>query len=49
MSLKNRDNHNRWRNKSIGCYPLASSVPIEKSAEFEMDVGKRLCAGAVCK
>lgn len=28
---------------------LASPVPIEKSAEFEMDVGRRLCAGAVCK
>ena len=23
--------------------------PIEKSAEFEMDVGRRLCAGAACK
>ena len=28
----------------IGCCPLASPVPIEKSAEFEMDVGRRLCA-----
>ena len=27
----------------------APPVPIEKSAEFEMDLGKRLCAGAVCK
>ena len=35
--------------QGIGCYPIASSVPIEKSAEFEMDVGRRLCAGAVCK
>ena len=24
-------------------------VPIEKSAEFEMDVGRRLCAEVVCK
>lgn len=39
-----------WQTRQgIGCYPIASSVPIEKSAEFEMDVGRRLCAGAVCK
>ena len=24
-------------------------VPIEKSAEFEMDVGRRLCAADTCK
>ena len=30
-----------WQTRqSIGCYPLASPVPIEKSAEFEMDVGR---------
>ena len=35
-----------WQTRQgIGCYPIASSVPIEKSAEFEMDVGRRLCAG----
>ena len=28
---------------------LASPVPIEKSAEFEMDVGRRLCAEDACK
>ena len=33
----------------IGGYPRASPVPIEKSAEFEMDVGRRLCAGDTCK
>ena len=26
-----------------------SPVPIEKSAEFEMDVGRRLCAEDACK
>ncbi|HJH81273.1 MAG TPA: hypothetical protein OIL99_01305 [Clostridiales bacterium] len=39
-----------WQTRQgIGCYPIASSVPIENSAEFEMGVGRRLCAGAVCK
>ena len=33
----------------IDCYPLAFPVPIEKSAEFEMDVGRRLCAEGICK
>ena len=35
--------------RHIACYPLASPVPIEKSAEFEMDVGRRLCAADTCK
>ncbi len=39
-----------WQTRQcIGCYPLASPSPSKKSAEFEMDVGRRLCAGAVCK
>ena len=39
-----------WQTRqSVGCYPLASLVPVEKSAEFEMAVGRRLCAEDACK
>lgn len=32
-----------WQTRQrMGCCLLASPVPIEKSAEFEMDVGRRL-------
>jgi|GEM_PF-157134 len=39
-----------WQTRPcIGCCPLAFPVSIEKSAEFEMDVGRRLCAENACK
>ena len=39
-----------WQTRQcIGCCLLAFPVPIEKSAEFEMDVGRKLCAEVVCK
>ena len=39
-----------WQTRQcIDCYPCAFPVPIEKSAEFEMAVGRRLCAEDACK